>query len=130
VAFERTVADNSDAGERRAPKGGKFVIVRSSVKNIGLESLYLTDNYPIEFTIFENKDRRRFETIQDLPNIAGNPPAGSQWQPGFSIDVTWVVLVPEDLDEERLTAEFRLPRPIHPESLPGALGLWQRAAPA
>jgi hypothetical protein len=55
----------------------------------------LTCSLPIVNTLIDDQGRR-FDTIEDLGYIPGNPECNAQLQPGFKDDMQFVYRVPED----------------------------------
>lgn len=110
VSESRSVAlsasDESEDAELQSIRGGKFIIVRSAVKNTGKSSLYFSDGYPIEITL-QDSEQRNFDPIKRLERVAGNPSLDTQWQPGFSLDISWVFLVPEETPLSGAGLRFR-----------------------
>jgi hypothetical protein len=110
VSESRSVAlcanDEDGNTELQSIDGGKFIVVRSAVKNTGKSSLYLSDGYPIEITL-QDSEKRNFDPIKHLERVAGNPSLDTQWQPGFSLEISWVFLVPEETQLSGAGLRFR-----------------------
>lgn len=75
--------------------GGKFVVVQTHIVNNAQESMDLTCSLPVA-TLVEDDRSRRFDPIDDLSGLPGNPACNHQLQPGFSTEMTWVYMVPAD----------------------------------
>lgn len=72
---------------------GKFVIVKTHIKNIGSESMDLTCGYPIAIKGF-TVDERTYDPVEDLYKIPGNPECNDKVQPGFERDMTYAFMIP------------------------------------
>lgn len=77
-----------------ADEGGRYVIVKTTIKNTGRESMDLTCSWPINIKVLDD-EMREFDTIDSLHEVQGNPECNAQLQPGFSDDVTYVFMVPK-----------------------------------
>lgn len=83
-------------GARKLPDaGGKFVVVQTHIVNNAQASMDLTCGLPVN-TLVEDDRSRRFDPIDDLYGLPGNPACNHLLQPGFSTDMTWVYMVPAD----------------------------------
>lgn len=78
-----------------APDGGKYVVVETTINNIGATSMDLTCSWPIDVVGVDDQDRE-FDTVDDRYKYQGNPACNDKLQPGFSSDMTYVFAIPED----------------------------------
>ncbi|MEU4686462.1 hypothetical protein [Streptomyces xinghaiensis] len=84
------------AGARKsAGSNAKYVIINTVVSNDGEASMDLTCSLPIVNALIDDQDRR-FDTIEDLYDVAGNPECNVQLQPGFDDKMQFVYRVPKD----------------------------------
>ncbi|MDX3528046.1 hypothetical protein P1P75_16785 [Streptomyces sp. ID05-39B] len=84
------------AGARKsAGADAKYVILKTVVSNEGKASMDLTCSLPIVNALIDDQDRR-FDTIEDLYDVAGNPECNAQLQPGFDDEMQFVYRVPKD----------------------------------
>lgn len=79
--------------QEKADAGGKFVVVETTIENVGKQSLDLTCGWPIEMKLGDS-DGRAFDPIDDLSDFKGNPECNAQLQPGFKDSMTYAFLVP------------------------------------
>lgn len=84
---------NGQYEQKPAPAGGKFVIVDSTVENVGKTSMDLTCNYPIVARVIDNEERQ-FDRIDYIFRVEGNPGCNKNLQPGFSAPMKWVYELP------------------------------------
>ena len=83
--------------ERKEPvKGGKFITINTIVTNTSQSSMDLTCGFAVQAHLF-NEDRQRYDPIQDLYRIPGNPECNDSLNPGFSIEMSWPFEVPEGM---------------------------------
>jgi len=80
-----------------APDGGKYVVVETTINNIGATSMDLTCSWPIDVVGVDDQDRE-FDTVDDRYKYEGNPACNDKLQPGFSSDMTYVFAIPEDAE--------------------------------
>ena len=78
---------------KEARTGGQFIVVDTTVENVGKASMDLTCNYPI-VTMLGDDEKRQFDAIRDLYRIEGNPECNVGLQPGFSSEMKWVYEIP------------------------------------
>lgn len=89
-----------------ADQGGQYLLVKTTVENTGTAPMDLTCSMPIHIVAFDGQDRT-FSTVEKLYEIQGNPECNKQLQPGFSSEMTYAYLVPQD---EHITGvAFRTP---------------------
>lgn len=88
-------AETPDAKPRtvRAPRGGRYVFVETTVENETDLAIDLTCSVPVDGKVVSASERR-FEPISGLRQIEDNPPCGELLEPGSERDVTWVYAVP------------------------------------
>ncbi|MFD5514458.1 hypothetical protein [Streptomyces sp. NPDC127066] len=67
--------------------------LKTMVKNEGKTSMDLTCSLPIANAFVDDQDRR-FDTIDDLYDVVGNPECNVQLQPGFKYGMQFVYRVP------------------------------------
>lgn len=77
-----------------AQTGGHYVIVTTTVKNNGKESMDLTCGWPIEVGLFDAEDRL-FDPIDSLYEMKDNPQCNASLQPGFESQMSYGFLVPD-----------------------------------
>lgn len=80
-----------------APEGGKFIVVETTIDNVGSTSMDLTCGWPIEI-VGVDVEEREFDEIDDLRKYQGNPRCNEKLQPGFSSEMTYVFAIPEDAE--------------------------------
>ncbi|WP_455357117.1 hypothetical protein [Streptomyces sp. SYSU K217416] len=80
---------------KRAGADAKYVILETVIRNETKASMDLTCSYPIVNALIDDQDRR-FDTIEDLSDIPGNPECNAQLQPGFKDEMKFVYRVPKD----------------------------------
>lgn len=78
-----------------ADAGGRFTVIKATVKNVGKVSLDLTCGWPIELKLVDLEERL-YDPVESLYEVEGNPECNSQLQPGFASEVTYPFLVPTD----------------------------------
>lgn len=81
--------------QKKAGADAKYVTVKSVVTNEAKSSMDLTCGLPINNALIDDQGRR-FDTIDDLYEVAGNPECNAQLQPGFKDEMLWVYRVPKD----------------------------------
>jgi hypothetical protein len=81
--------------QKKAGSDAKFVTLKTVVKNEGKNGMDLTCSLPIVNALIDDQDRR-FDTIEDLYDVAGNPACNAQLQPGFKDEMQFVYRVPKD----------------------------------
>lgn len=69
-----------DGATKRAGADAKYVILETVIRNETKASLDLTCSYPIVNALIDDQDRR-FDAIEDLSDIPGNPECNAQLQP-------------------------------------------------
>ncbi|ANE05169.1 hypothetical protein [Corynebacterium crudilactis] len=79
-----------------APEGGRFVTVATTVENAGLVSWDLTCGFAIQAHVFSDKGQR-YDPVDDLYRIPGNPGCNDDLNPGFSHTMIWSFPVPDDV---------------------------------
>jgi hypothetical protein len=80
---------------KSAGHDAKYVILKTVVSNEGKASMDLTCSLPIVNALIDDQGRR-FDTIEDLYDVAGNPECNAQLQPGFDDQMQFVYRVPKD----------------------------------
>ncbi|GHB88619.1 hypothetical protein GCM10010306_099640 [Streptomyces umbrinus] len=80
---------------KQAGADAKYVILESVVRNETKASMDLTCSLPIVNALIDDQDRR-FDTIEDLDYVPGNPECNAQLQPGFKDEMKFVYRVPKD----------------------------------
>ncbi len=95
--IDSRVTPNGEPRTVRAPQGGSYVYVETNVMNDSSEGLDLTCGYPMEVKLVEASGRR-FDPVEGLDLVKGNPACNAQLQPGFRDGMTWVFLVPPDAE--------------------------------
>jgi hypothetical protein len=83
--------------DEKPAKGGKFLVVKTTVKNAGKKSMDLTCGYPIAIKAGDTENRA-YDTIESLYEYKGNPECNSDLQPGFKNKMTYVFMAPEDAE--------------------------------
>jgi hypothetical protein len=98
----------SNAGARpsfgqmnKAPQGGHYVYVETDVLNESAEGIDLTCSDPLEVKL-AGAEGRRYDPVEELWEVPGNPECNEQLQPGFSHRMTWVFLVPPRAEPDEL----------------------------
>jgi hypothetical protein len=113
-------ADSPNAEHRtvEAPQGGHYVYVESEVLNEDTEGIDLTCGYPLKVKL-RGAEGRRFDPVENLFEVKGNPECNEQLQPGFSHPMTWIFLVPPSAEVEALefTDETKLGKPAAPAAV-------------
>ncbi|BCN82794.1 DUF4352 domain-containing protein [Prescottella equi] len=79
---------------RSARAGGQFVVISTTVENIGKKSLDLTCGYPIAHVLLD-VDKREFDSIDSLYRVEGNPECNDNLQPGFTAEMQYVYEIPD-----------------------------------
>ncbi|RPK93830.1 Telomeric repeat-binding factor 2 [Streptomyces sp. ADI98-10] len=90
-----TESINVAGAEKKAGDGAKYVILETVVFNDTKASMDLTCSLPIVNNLLDEQDRR-YDTIDDLYEVAGNPECNEQLQPGFKDEMLFVYRVPKD----------------------------------
>lgn len=86
------------AGARKkAGAEAKYVTLKTVVTNETKASMDLTCSLPIVNALIDDQERR-FDTIENLYEIAGNPECNAQLQPGFKDEMEFVYRVPKDAE--------------------------------
>ncbi|MTE20180.1 DUF4352 domain-containing protein [Streptomyces sp. TRM43335] len=80
---------------KKAGAGAKYVILETVVFNDTKASMDLTCGLPIVNNLLDEEDRR-YDSIDDLYEVAGNPECNDQLQPGFKEEMLFVYRVPKD----------------------------------
>ncbi|WP_405578328.1 hypothetical protein [Streptomyces sp. NBC_01092] len=80
---------------KKAGAGAKYITLKTVVTNDGTSSMDLTCSLPIVNALIDDQ-ARRFDTIDDLYDVAGNPECNAQLQPGFKDEMQFVYRVPDD----------------------------------
>lgn len=88
------VTPNGEPRTVNAPQDGRYIYVDATVTNETSDGLDLTCGYPMEVKLVEASGRRRFDPVEGLDLVKGNPACNAQLQPGFKDSMTWVFLVP------------------------------------
>jgi hypothetical protein len=84
------------AGAKKAAgSDAKYVTLKTTVSNEGKASMDLTCSLPIVNALIDDRSRR-FDTIDHLYEVAGNPECNAQLQPGFKDEMLFVYRVPKD----------------------------------
>lgn len=96
--IDSRVTPNGEPRTVRAPQGGSYIYVETTVMNDSSEGLDLTCGYPMEVNLVEASGGRRFDPVEGLDLVKDNPACNAQLQPGFKDSVTWVFLVPPDTE--------------------------------
>lgn len=76
--------------------GGKFITVNTIVTNTSRGSINFTCGFGVQAHLF-NKDGQRYDPIQDLYRVPGNPQCNDSLNPGFSIEISWSFEIPESM---------------------------------
>lgn len=71
-----------------APEGGRFVTVTTTVNNTGLVSWDLTCGFALQAHVFSDNDQR-FDPVDELDRIPGNPGCNDSLNPGFDATMIW-----------------------------------------
>lgn len=98
ISYEGGTQDSSvtpDARPRtkRAPQGGRYVYVTTRVENDAGEGIDITCGAPTTVALVDT-DSNKYDPVDGLYLIRGNPACNSKLQPGFKIRMTWVFLLP------------------------------------
>jgi hypothetical protein len=80
-----------------AGPGAKYITVQTRVFNDGRGSIDLTCGYPIRNHVIDERGRK-FDSIDQLYQIPGNPECNANLQPGFEGDMTWIYRVPAEAE--------------------------------
>ncbi|WP_194235931.1 DUF4352 domain-containing protein [Streptomyces acidicola] len=81
--------------QKNAGDGAKYVTLKTVVTNETKASMDLTCSLPIVSALIDDQDRR-YDTIENLYEVADNPECNAQLQPGFKDDMQFVYRVPKD----------------------------------
>ncbi|MFE0356002.1 hypothetical protein ACFW2I_21165 [Streptomyces nigra] len=81
--------------KKKAGDGAKYVTLKTVVTNETKASMDLTCSLPIVNALIDDQ-ARRFDTIDELDEVAGNPECNAQLQPGFEDEMQFVYRVPKD----------------------------------
>lgn len=81
--------------QKKAGAGAKYVTLKTVVTNETKASMDLTCSLPLVNALIDDQDRR-FDTIENLYEVAGNPECNAQLQPGFKDEMQFVYRVPKD----------------------------------
>ncbi|WP_224402165.1 hypothetical protein [Pseudonocardia sp. ICBG1034] len=73
--------------------GARYFAVRTHVVNDGPQSIDLTCSSPITNVLIDDRGRK-FDALDSLYKIQGNPVCNDALQPGFEADMTYVYRVP------------------------------------
>ena len=84
-----------DGATKKAGAGAKYVILETVVFNDTKASMDLTCSLPIVNNLVDDQGRR-FDTIEDLYEIPGNPECNAELQPGFKDEMQFVYRVPKE----------------------------------
>ncbi|WP_229825795.1 hypothetical protein, partial [Streptomyces sindenensis] len=84
-----------DGAVKQAGVDAKYVVLETVVRNETKASMDLTCSLPIVNALIDDQDRR-FDTIEDLSDVQGNPECNAQLQPGFKDEMKFVYRVPKD----------------------------------
>lgn len=80
-----------------ADPGAKYITLQTRVFNDGKHSIDLTCGCPV-LTHVIDKRARKFDSIDKLYQIPGNPECNANLQPGFESDMTWIYRVSADAE--------------------------------
>lgn len=80
--------------QKAAGSDAKYITLKTTVSNEGKSSMDLTCSLPIVNALIDDQGRR-FDTIEDLYDVAGNPECNAQLQPGFKDEMLFVYRVPK-----------------------------------
>jgi hypothetical protein len=80
-----------------AGTGAKYITVQTRVFNDGKHSIDLTCGGPVRNHVIDNRGRK-FDSIEKLYQIPGNPECNANLQPDFESDMTWIYRVPGDAE--------------------------------
>ncbi|MFC9529056.1 hypothetical protein ACFT38_00660 [Streptomyces sp. NPDC056975] len=81
--------------QKKAGADAKYVTLKTIVTNETKRSMDLTCSLPVSNALIDDQGRR-FDTIEDIYDVAGNPECNAQLQPGFEDEMLWVYRVPKD----------------------------------
>ncbi|KUL43914.1 hypothetical protein [Streptomyces regalis] len=98
VKISKVMESNTIAlagAQKAAGSDAKYVSLKTTVSNEGKSSMDLTCSLPIVNALIDDQGRR-FDTIEDLYDVAGNPECNAQLQPGFKDEMLFVYRVPKD----------------------------------
>ncbi|MFE0421117.1 hypothetical protein [Streptomyces sp. NPDC058953] len=82
---------------RKAGSGAKYVVLETVVFNDTKGGMDLTCGLPIVNSLLD-AGGRRYDTVDDLDEVPGNPECNEQLQPGFKDSMHFVYRVPEDAE--------------------------------
>ncbi len=80
--------------QKKPARGGRFVVLETTVKNNATESMDLTCSFPIDIRVF-NLDSQEYDPVEELYEMQGNPECNAQLQPGFKSKMTYAFMVPK-----------------------------------
>lgn len=100
--LDSRVTPNGEPRTIRAPQGGSYVYVEATVMNDSSDGIDLTCGYPMEVKLVEGAGGRRFDPVEGLDLVKGNPECNAQLQPGFEDSMTWIFLTPPGANVEAL----------------------------
>ncbi|GGO52859.1 hypothetical protein GCM10012287_38140 [Streptomyces daqingensis] len=121
--YESDTIPTVDGDKQKAGGEAKYVILEALVLNDAKQSMDLTCGLPIANALLDD-DGRRYDTIDDLSEVEGNPECNAQLQPGFKDEMRFVYRVPADvkvttwefeeydLEEDRKPSVIRLSKAI------------------
>lgn len=89
------VTPGGEPASHKAPQGGRYVFVKTTVENKTSGGIDITCSYPIR-TRVESDDGTEYDPIDSLFLIPGNPECNDSLQHGFKATVTWVFLISKD----------------------------------
>jgi hypothetical protein len=99
VSINQTMYEQGSGYEEYTPEaaddGGKYVLVRTTVNNIGKAPLDLTCGWPIDIVLVD-EDERQYEPSDSLYEVEGNPGCSDNTAPGFAKDITYPFMIPAD----------------------------------
>lgn len=75
--------------------GSSYYQLTATVKNDGTENMDLTCSLGVDIRLLSSKNEK-YDPIDDLYKIKGNPECNHFMQPGYSENMTWVYQVPQD----------------------------------
>lgn len=100
--LDSRVTPNGEPRTIRAPQGGSYVYVEATVVNESPAGIDLTCSYPMEVKLIEGAGGRRFDPVEGLDLVKGNPECNAQLQPGFKDSMTWIFLIPPGANVDAL----------------------------
>ncbi len=118
---ESRVTPDGEPRTIQAPQGGHYIYVVADVLNETAEGIDLTCGYPMKVKL-RDADHKRYDPVEGLDLVNGNPECNEQLQPGFSRKMIWIFLVPPSADVEALefsdVTNFNKEQPAAAISLP------------